>query len=88
MVPGLEAAGLVAPRRTRPVLTASRPSQTMAQIGPEPMSNSHIRQHSIISVWLLLFLLLLSRGDHLTGHQTLEERLGAQVLVVLLEVLL
>jgi len=39
MVPGAEAKGLVAPRRTRPVLTASRPSQTMAQIGPEFMSD-------------------------------------------------
>ena len=37
MVPGAEASGFVAPRRTRPVLTASRPSQTMAQMGPEPM---------------------------------------------------
>ncbi len=37
MVPGAEANGLVAPRRTRPVLTASLPSQTMAQIGPEFM---------------------------------------------------
>lgn len=37
IVPGAEAAGLVAPRRTRPVLTASRPSQTMAQMGPEFM---------------------------------------------------
>ena len=37
MVPGAEARGLVAPRRTRPVLTASRPSQTMAQMGPEAM---------------------------------------------------
>ena len=37
MVPGEEARGLVAPRRTRPVLTASRPSQTMAQMGPEAM---------------------------------------------------
>jgi hypothetical protein len=38
MVPGAEARGLVAPRMERPVLTASRPSQTMAQMGPEPMS--------------------------------------------------
>ena len=38
MVPGLEARGLVAPRIMRPVLTTSRPSQTMAQIGPLPMS--------------------------------------------------
>lgn len=37
IVPGAEANGLVAPRRTRPVLTASLPSQTMAQIGPEFM---------------------------------------------------
>ena len=37
MVPGAEANGLVAPRRTRPVLTASRPSKTMAAIGPEFM---------------------------------------------------
>jgi hypothetical protein len=37
MVPGWDASGLVAPSRTRPVLTASRPSQTMAQMGPEAM---------------------------------------------------
>ena len=37
MVPGWEARGLVATRMTRPVLTASRPSQTMAQMGPEAM---------------------------------------------------
>lgn len=38
MVPGAEARGLVAPRMERPVLTASRPSQTMAQTGPDPIS--------------------------------------------------
>lgn len=37
MVPGAEARGLVAPRMVRPVLTASLPSQTMAQMGPEFM---------------------------------------------------
>ena len=41
MVPGAEARGLVAPRMERPVLTASRPSQTMAATGPEPMSAIH-----------------------------------------------
>jgi hypothetical protein len=38
MVPGDEASGLVAPRSWRPTLTASRPSQTIAQTGPLPMS--------------------------------------------------
>jgi len=33
--PGAEARGLVAPSMTRPVLTASKPSQTMATTGPE-----------------------------------------------------
>lgn len=37
LVPGAEARGLVAPRITRPVLTASFPSQTMATTGPEAM---------------------------------------------------
>lgn len=36
-VPGAEASGLVAPSITRPVLTASRPCQTMATTGPEAM---------------------------------------------------
>lgn len=40
MVPGAEAKGLVAPRRTRPVLTASLPSQTIAQMGPLSMSRA------------------------------------------------
>lgn len=38
IVPGALASGLVAPRIVRPVLTTSRPSHTMAQTGPEPMS--------------------------------------------------
>jgi hypothetical protein len=37
MVPGAEARGLVAPSMARPVLTASRPSQTMQTTGPESM---------------------------------------------------
>ncbi len=36
-VPGADARGLVAPSMTRPVLTASRPSQTIATTGPEAM---------------------------------------------------
>jgi hypothetical protein len=43
MVPGAEARGLVAPRMARPVLTASRPSQTMAQMGPELMSDCNCK---------------------------------------------
>jgi hypothetical protein len=35
--PGAEARGLVAPSIARPVLTASRPCQTMATTGPEAM---------------------------------------------------
>lgn len=35
--PGAEASGLVAPSMARPVLTASRPCQTMATTGPEAM---------------------------------------------------
>lgn len=38
IVPGALASGFVAPRMARPVLTTSRPSQTMAHTGPEPMS--------------------------------------------------
>jgi hypothetical protein len=38
MVPGAESIGLVAPRMRRPIFTASRPSQTMATMGPEAMS--------------------------------------------------
>lgn len=49
----------------------------MAQIGPEPMSDN----------CQSLCVASLSLGLH-TGDQALEERLGAQVLVVLLEVLL
>ena len=37
MVPGRESLGLVSPSMTRPVLTAPRPSQTMAHTGPEAM---------------------------------------------------
>ena len=44
IVPGEEASGLVAPSRTRPVLTASLPSQTMAQTGPLPISIDNIYQ--------------------------------------------
>ena len=35
--PGAEARGLVAPSIVRPVLTASKPSQTMATTGPAAM---------------------------------------------------
>lgn len=35
--PGAEARGFVAPSIARPVLTASRPCQTMATTGPEAM---------------------------------------------------
>lgn len=51
MVPGWEARGLVAPRMARPVLTASRPSQIMAQTGPEPMSMSCQRLVSSFIRW-------------------------------------
>merc|ERR1719232_2579924 len=37
MVPGAESAGLVAPNMTRPVLTALRPSHTIASTGPLAM---------------------------------------------------
>merc|ERR1712243_73315 len=37
MVPGREAAGFVSPSITRPVFTAFKPSQTMAQTGPLAM---------------------------------------------------
>merc|ERR1719342_940378 len=37
MVPGREAAGFVSPSMTRPVFTAFKPSQTMAQTGPLAM---------------------------------------------------
>lgn len=40
MVPGAEARGLVAPSRVRPVLTASLPCQTIAQMGPLSMSGA------------------------------------------------
>ncbi len=36
-IPGADARGLVAPSMERPVLTASRPSQTIAVTGPEAM---------------------------------------------------
>ena len=35
--PGADARGLVAPSITRPVLTASKPCQTMATTGPDAM---------------------------------------------------
>ena len=37
MEPGREAWGLVSPSIMRPILTTFKPSQTMAQIGPEFM---------------------------------------------------
>ena len=59
----------------RPVLQASRPSQTMATIGPLSMS-------ALVSI--LLFLLSCS----LTCDETLKEWLVGEVGVVLLKVLL
>lgn len=41
MVPGAEAAGLVAPKIERPVLTTSLPSQTVAKIGPDNMYDNN-----------------------------------------------
>ena len=94
MVPGAEARGLVAPRRTRPVLTASRPSQTMAQMGPEFMSGA-------LSAWICFAFSCCSAGSWRgrqgllesgvsvrTGDQTGEEGLASEISVVLLEVLL
>ena len=78
MVPGAEARGLVAPRRVRPVLTASRPSQTMAQMGPLSMSEEYVSQH----VYLWDF------DGKRTGDEAVEERLVLQVGIVGLEVLL
>jgi hypothetical protein len=61
MVPGAEARGLVAPRRMRPVLTASRPSQTIAQMGPEFMYSTNPGKKGLlarsasgkVSVWII-----------------------------------
>lgn len=58
MVPGAEAKGLVAPRRTRPVLTASLPSQTIAQMGPLSMSRA-----------VLVYLDLRNRSDEETNRR-------------------
>lgn len=77
MVPGAEARGLVAPRMTRPVLTASRPSQTMAATGPEPMSGA---MSAGVGLW--------DSCAARTGNEGREEGLVAQVGIVLLEVLL
>ena len=79
MVPGAEASGFVAPSSVRPVLTTSRPSQTIAQTGPLAMSVV-LSQPSVLQ--------LSSHRTQRTGNETLEEGLVAQVGVVLLEVLL
>ena len=59
-------------------MTASRPSQTIAQTGPEPMSN-------MVSVGVVADEAI--DGAH-TGNQTGEEGLAGQVGIVLLQVLL
>ena len=64
----------------RPVLTASRPSQTIAQMGPLSMSvalavNSVAERFSRVQV-------------ELTGDKALEEGLVREVFVMLLKVLL
>lgn len=92
MVPGCEASGLVAPRMARPVLTASRPCQTIAQTGPLPMSGCG----ASVSVRSLRPRAVPGRACRVrggvcgsrTGDEALEEGLVFQVRVVLLEVLL
>lgn len=64
----------------RPVLTASRPSQTIAQMGPLSMSREneyelHSSNVGFYRVWVL------------TGDEAFVEGLAGQVLIVLLEVL-
>jgi len=64
----------------RPVLTAERPSQTMAQMGPLSISGngyySQMRNYSKVP------------NPKLTSDETLVERLVRQILVVLLEMFL
>jgi hypothetical protein len=59
----------------RPVLQASRPSQTMATMGPLNMSGDISTCSGCI-------------GSTLTGDKALEERLVGEIGVVLLEVVL
>lgn len=69
----------------RPVLTASRPSQTMAQMGPLSMS---VRVDAAVS--LALFSKRRTHSGALgchTGNEALVEGFVGQVFVVLLEVL-
>ena len=61
----------------RPVLTAERPSQTIAQMGPLSMSFV-----GLVSDQIKL------RRPLLTGDQPLVERFIRQVLIMLLQVLL
>jgi hypothetical protein len=94
MVPGAEARGLVAPRMERPVLTASRPSQTMAQMGPEFMSVQCLVSTYPFQWWdsqkglRRLIWGFWKRWGCRTGDQSGEEGLAGKVGVVLLEVLL
>ena len=80
IVPGADARGFVAPRRTRPVLTTSLPSHTMAQTGPLAIS------YPITSVQG--GYKTIAKLQVRTADETLEEGLVAQVLVMLLEMLL
>jgi hypothetical protein len=73
MEPGREAWGLVSPSIMRPILTTFKPSQTMAQIGPEFMYSTKPAKngYNIIILW---------RIEH--------QYLGGEVGVVLFEVFL
>ena len=66
----------------RPVLTASRPSQTMAQMGPLNMSVEEVSRCAPAYVTHIGNL-----GQLRTGDEALVERLVREILVVRLEVL-
>lgn len=68
----------------RPVLTASRPSQTIAQIGPLNMST--IIVSASLTVCNLQCVVIC--GWRRTCDEALEKRLVGQIFIVLLEVLL
>lgn len=62
----------------RPVLTASRPSQTMATMGPLNMSAFN-QQVALLDIRIATVV------ERLTGNETGEERLLGEVGIVLLE---
>lgn len=73
----------------RPVLTASRPSQTMAQMGPLSMSGNIPVSKNVAS--LKVDMWSSSRGgfrQRLTCNEALEKGLVGKIFVVFLQVLL